>query len=48
MKTEQVVEEIAASLLEFVKRASREGAAPAEVKALPETARVLFEVCKCL
>ncbi len=48
MRTEQVVKEITTSLLEFVKRTSREGATPAEVKALPETARMLFEICKCL
>ncbi len=48
MKQEQVIEEIIASLLEFVKRASREGATPAEIETLPEAARALFEVCRYL
>ena len=45
MNKEQIME-LELALLEFVKRASREGATAAEVEALPAVAQVLLNVIR--
>ena len=44
VKGSEIQKELRETLLEFVKRASKKGATPVEIAALPEVARVLKEM----